>query len=210
PRRAARFLALLPERRPRFQVIHQKFRGGKRRLAVARRRDHEHDRLTRSNPSVAVDHSHPEERPARLRLLDVARDLGLRHARIMFERECGDRFAIFVGAAKPGEGNHRADIGARAREPRRLGSGVKTFALQADGRGHRQFTLRLSPRKRGPSLFHFRPTWIPAFARMSGEESQPPVIGGKNAISPAPSIRASDFTWLLSIAARMVFGFSKA
>ena len=39
---------------------------------------------------------------------------------------------------------------------------------------------------------------------------QPPVIGGKNAISRAPDIAASGLTWLWSIAARITFGFSKA
>ncbi len=40
--------------------------------------------------------------------------------------------------------------------------------------------------------------------------SQPPVIGGKNAISLAPAIGASGRTWRLSIALRTTFGFSKA
>ena len=39
---------------------------------------------------------------------------------------------------------------------------------------------------------------------------QPPVIGGKNAISRAPAIAASGLTWAWSIAARITFGFSKA
>ena len=39
---------------------------------------------------------------------------------------------------------------------------------------------------------------------------QPPVIGGKNAISRAPAIMASGLTWAWSIAARITFGFSKA
>jgi hypothetical protein len=44
----------------------------------------------------------------------------------------------------------------------------------------------------------------------SGAKTYPPVIGGKNAISPAPSMRASARTWLLSMAARITFGFSNA
>ena len=38
----------------------------------------------------------------------------------------------------------------------------------------------------------------------------PPVIGGKKAISRAPSMRAFACTWILSIALRITFGFSKA
>ncbi len=41
-------------------------------------------------------------------------------------------------------------------------------------------------------------------------KAQPPVIGGKNAISRAPAIAASGLTWAWSIAARITFGFSKA
>ena len=40
--------------------------------------------------------------------------------------------------------------------------------------------------------------------------AQPPVIGGKNAISRAPAIVASGLTWAWSIAARITFGFSNA
>ena len=39
---------------------------------------------------------------------------------------------------------------------------------------------------------------------------QPPVIGGKNAISRAPAIMASGLTWAWSIAARITRGVSKA
>jgi hypothetical protein len=39
---------------------------------------------------------------------------------------------------------------------------------------------------------------------------QPPVIGGKNAISRAPDIAASGLTWVWSIAARITRGVSKA
>jgi cardiolipin synthase len=37
---------------------------------------------------------------------------------------------------------------------------------------------------------------------------QPPVIGGKNAISRAPDIAASGLTWAWSMAARITFGFT--
>ena len=38
----------------------------------------------------------------------------------------------------------------------------------------------------------------------------PPVIGGKNAISEAVPIGVCGLTWVLSMAARITFGFSKA
>ena len=40
--------------------------------------------------------------------------------------------------------------------------------------------------------------------------SRSPVIGGKNAISRAPAICVSGFTWLRSIAARITLAFSNA
>src|SRR5690349_22747553 len=43
-----------------------------------------------------------------------------------------------------------------------------------------------------------------------GRLHQPPVIGGKNAISRAPAIAVSGRTWLLSMAARIDFGCSNA
>ena len=44
----------------------------------------------------------------------------------------------------------------------------------------------------------------------NGRGHHPPVMGGKNAISPAPSIGASGFTWVWSMAARTTSSFSKA
>ena len=41
-------------------------------------------------------------------------------------------------------------------------------------------------------------------------QPQPPVIGGKNAISRAPAIAASGFTCVWSIAARITLAFSNA
>jgi hypothetical protein len=65
-----------------------------------RRRGHDqHDIVAGRKPTVTVDHSDAEQRPARLRLLDVARDLGLRHAGIMLQRHRRDALAFIVGAA---------------------------------------------------------------------------------------------------------------
>ena len=63
---------------------------------MRRRRHHQHDVLARRDAAVAVDDGDAEQRPARARLLDVARDLGLRHAGIMLERERGDRLAVLA------------------------------------------------------------------------------------------------------------------
>ena len=75
---------------------------------------------------------------------------------------------VLVAAADAGEGDDRADIGAAARELRRLGRGVERLALQTDGGGHG------------------------ATPRLPREAS--PVIGGKKAISRAPAIAVSALT----------------
>ena len=64
---------------------------------------------------------------------DVALDLGFRHARIMLERQRGDRLAGLVAAADAGEGDQRADVGAPARQLFRFGGGVERLALDAHG-----------------------------------------------------------------------------
>src|SRR5262245_53168021 len=134
-----------------------------------------------------MNHGDAAQRPAALGRLDMAADLGLRHAGIVLEREASDRLAILVAAADAGEGNHRADIGAPMRERARLGGGVERLLLQADGRGH---ITRSSPLRSWPS--------------------HPPVMGGKKAISRAPAIAASARTCARSIAARITRGFSNA
>ena len=74
----------------------------------------------------------------------------------------------------------RADIGAASGQRRDFLRDVEIGFLDADGR------------------------------RDGHGMAQPPVIGGKNAISRAPAIAASGLTWVWSIAARITFGFSKA
>ncbi len=133
---AARLFHLLPERRAGFQIIHEKFRSRERRLAMARRRDHQHDVLARRDAAVAVDDSDAKERPARSRRLDMPADLGLGHSWIMFEFKRSDRFAIFVCPADPGKRDNGADIGAPARQRRDFAGSVERFALQTDDGGH--------------------------------------------------------------------------
>ena len=88
-----------------------------------------------------MDHGDAEQRPAALGLLDVARDLGLRHAGIMLERQRGDGSPFSSPRQMPVKVDDRADVGAPARELRRLGAGVEVLALQADGGGHRPLGL---------------------------------------------------------------------
>jgi len=95
----------------------------------------------------------------------------------------GDWLAVLVAAANAGEGDNRADIGAPMRERARLGGSVERLMLQADGRGH---------------------------VTRSSSSGQPPVMGGKNAISRAPAIAVSARTCARSIAARITRGFSNA
>ena len=137
-------------------------------------------------PPVAVDDGDAKERPARLRLLDMARDLGFCHARIMLERERGDRRAVFVAAADARESDHRTDIGAPVRERALPPAASKVSRCS-------RIVIAKSSVNVAPPL----------------QSTSPPVIGGKKAISPAPAIRAP-FTWARSIAARMTFGFSNA
>ena len=131
---------------------------------------------------MAMDHGDAEQRPARRRLLDVARDLLIGHAGIVFERQRLDRVRARAAAADADEAHHGTDIGAALRQLCGLGGNVEVLGLQADGDGdgHRDGI------------------------------DQPPVIGGKNAISRAPEIAVSGLTCLRSIAARITFGFSKA
>ena len=51
---------------------------------------------------------------------------------------------------------------------------------------------------------------VEVLALQADGQRQPPVIGGKNAISRAPAIAVSGFTWVRSIAARITFAFSNA
>ena len=51
---------------------------------------------------------------------------------------------------------------------------------------------------------------VKILALQPDRQSQPPVIGGKNAISRAPAIAASGFTCVWSIAARITLAFSNA
>jgi hypothetical protein len=125
--------------------------------------------------------------------LDVARDLGLSHARIMSERVSAAIGRRLIAATDAGEGDDGAGIGAAMRELRSIGSGIDRLALETDSDGHTHGShLHLSPRAG------------------RGRRNHPPVIGGKKAISRAPAILVSALTWARSMAARITFGFSNA
>jgi hypothetical protein len=103
-------------------------------------------------------------------LCNVSFDLGFCHPGIVLERERGDRLAALGSPADSGKCHYRADIIPAARELRRFRGGVERLALQAYGRFHALNVAR------------------------SHNRGYPPVMGGKNAISPAPLIAASDRT----------------
>src|ERR1700731_867579 len=115
----------------------------------------------------------------------MPRDFGLRHAGIMFKRQRGDGVAVLAVPANAGKADDGADIGARTRQRRDLLRNVEIGFLNANshGSGH---------------------------GRIAQQMDQPPVIGGKKAISRAPAIMVSGLTWAWSIAARITRGVSKA
>ena len=86
----------------------------------------------------------------------------------MFQRQRGNDAALGAAPADTAEADNSADINSTVRECTDLAGGVEIVLLQANGdrNGHRR-CMR-----------------------------QPPVIGGKNAISPAPTMDASSFTWI--------------
>jgi hypothetical protein len=73
----------------------------------------------------------------------MARDLGLRHFRIMFERQRGDGLAASNSSADAAEADDGADIGTPVGERRYLAADVEIGLLDADGyiRGHEIIAL---------------------------------------------------------------------
>src|SRR5437660_9540828 len=168
PARAFFAFLALPERRVGLEIIHQEFRRFEGCLAMRRRRHHQHAVLAWRDAAEPVNDGEPLQQPARQRLVGVAPDLGLRHAGIMLERQRGDRFAVLAAAADAAERDDGADIGAAFGERRDFLRDVEIRLLDANGR------------------------------RDGHMKAQPPVIGGKNAISRAPDITASGLTWAWS------------
>src|ERR1700739_3635725 len=89
----------------------------------------------------------------------MPRDFGLRHSRIVFERQRRDRLVIFAAApANAAETHDRADIGAAFGQRGDFPRDVEIGFLNTDG------------------------------DRNSHRGTQPPVIGGKKAISPRAAL----------------------
>src|SRR6185295_17070781 len=133
-----------------------------------------------------------EKGPALYRRAGDAANLFLRHARVVFQLERGERRA-FV-AAKAREGDDSADIGAAFGQ-------AATFLVEVEG-------LALHPDVRVPG-FHGWSCPSPSPSPQGGGNTHPPVIGGKKATSRAPKSAVSCSTCSWSSAARMTVGSAK-
>ena len=102
------------------------------------------------------------------------------------ERQRRDAAAVLAAAADAAETDDGADIGAPFRQRGDFPRGIEIGFLDADGHdsGHAVNAII--------------------------QQVQPPVIGGKKAISRAPAIIVSGLTWAWAIAARITRGVSKA
>ena len=87
--------------------------------------DGEDDRLAWLYQTIAMDGDNAFERPAGRRLAGDAGDFLFRHAGIMLDFERRER-AAFV-AAKPGEGDERANVAAPLRQIGGFGRGIENF-----------------------------------------------------------------------------------
>src|SRR6266699_4243921 len=124
---------LLPERRVGLQVIHQELRRCKCRLPVLRGRQHQHDIFARCDAADAVNDRQSRQRPARHRGFGMARDFGLRHFGIMFERQRRDRLVALAAPANAAEADDGSDVGAALGERSDLPRDVEIGFLNADG-----------------------------------------------------------------------------
>jgi hypothetical protein len=167
---AARCFDLFPERRAGFQVVHKELRSSERRFTVGRRRYHEDNVFSRHDTPVSMNNGDAQQGPTADSLCDVSFDLGFGHAGIMLECKRGYWLVVLGASADSGKRHNRADVSATARQLRHFRGGVERLALQAYGRFHALNVAR------------------------SHKRGYPPVMGGKNAISPAPLIAASGCT----------------
>src|SRR5258708_37350976 len=85
PARPLRAVLLLPERRPRLEVVHDELAGGEGVAAVGARHGHQHDPVPRLELAVAVDDRAVHNLPAGSRLRDDFLQRLLRHAGIVLE-----------------------------------------------------------------------------------------------------------------------------
>src|SRR5712671_1731661 len=97
-----------------------------------------------------MNYREPAQRPARHGGLGVAGNFGLRHFRIVFERQRRDALAVLAAAADAGEAYDRADIGAALRERRDLVGDIEVGLLDADGHasGHEIIAMAVTVSRR--------------------------------------------------------------
>ena len=168
----------LPERRPGLQVVHQEFRRLEGGARDGRRRS-----TTRTMCSPGQDRPKrwmtvtPVSGQRAARLLDDPRELGFRHAGIVLEFQGGEPAALVPAQAREG------------RRPRRYP--LRPSVSDATPRASKSSAAR--SKSCPPGLRDGRALMTVA---------HPPVMGGKKAISRAPAMEASGFTWVWSIAAR--------
>src|SRR5882757_8910873 len=126
----------------------------------------------------------------------MARDLGLRHFRVMFERQRGDGLAALNPPADSAEADDGADIGTPLGERRYLAADVEIGFLDADGHIGGHGIIAMSKRFICWSMIYSENRFP-----LSRIMLEPPVIGGKKAISRAPAISVSGLTCAWPIAA---------
>src|SRR5712691_8890865 len=138
PARALRSLLLLPERRPRLQVVHDEFAGREGLAAMRSGDDDEHDLVARLQLTDAMYHERLHHVPSLLRLGDNFLERLLGHAGIMLECHLRHRAAVVCVAAHADEARNRAYFRIAPPQRRDLGAGVEILSLNA----HRHFSLR--------------------------------------------------------------------
>src|SRR5947208_10930425 len=129
-------LDLFPERRARFEIIHQEFGGRESILTVSGSGDDEDDLFAGLEPAIAVDYGDAEQRPTPFGRFDVTHNLGLGHSRIVLERHGRERGARLILAAYTGKCDHSADIAGVGKGSGRLAPGIEGLTLQSDSGGH--------------------------------------------------------------------------
>src|SRR5579862_7517273 len=87
PFRCRAAFLLFPEWRARFQIVDEKFRRLEGCRAVSTRDGDQNDVLAWNKPSGAMNDGDAEKRPSAFGLVSMTRNLALRHAGIVFERE---------------------------------------------------------------------------------------------------------------------------
>ncbi len=168
-------MRLFPEGCASLEIIHHELGRCKGLAAMTGRRQNENDAFSGPDDAETVDRGQAGERPPRERLLRNPGNLGLGHARVMFEFERRQR-AVLV-PTEPDKRDERADIAASRRQSRFFCARIEILALDAHG---------------------------------GRDQDQPPVIGGKKAISRAEPMAVWGGAWVRSSATRTPVRLAKA